>query len=563
MQNSSEFQYIAIDQIHESTTNPRRTFEEIKLAELAESIRSNGLIQPITVRPNNTGFEIVAGARRFRAAQLAEMFSLPARIVSIDDTQALEWQLVENSQRVDVHPYEEAQGLQRLLNMPGYDVAALVEKSGKSAAHVYARLSLLQLVPAVAEAFTEERITASHANLLARLPQDVQQTAYEQCWRKDWQDKEPHLLPAKHLASWIQTNLYLNLAEAPFSKEDPTLNPPAGPCTTCPKRSGFNTSLFADVQGDQCLDGTCYQTKVTAYIDRELAARPELVQIETTWRPAKEQRPGVLTKHSYRELPEPENPDAEPSCASVRTAMVVYGRHAGTTLTVCTDTDCPVHDPQAAARKAKQEVEHPSPVMAKPEQEETEEQAAERVAAYEQEKQQHEEEARQREEERKAEFDRQQKEYEAAAAKREKVQKARTAAFERIVNEAPAVFTAAQLRAFLKLVVQVDSYNFLEEVANHFATDEDNDRSEGEIVLSALDATADDKLTGFALRLVLTDHIGIPHEGQPDPLTEAAAVFLADKPKPKKSAAKAKQPTLIKPAKAAAKKAKSKTLIAA
>ena len=61
--------------------------------------------------------------------------------------------------------------------------------------------------------------------MLARLPQDAQATAYEQCWRKDWQDKEPHLLPAKHLAAWIQTNLYLNLADAPFDREDPTLSP--------------------------------------------------------------------------------------------------------------------------------------------------------------------------------------------------------------------------------------------------------------------------------------------------------------------------------------------------
>ncbi len=101
---------------------------------------------------------IVAGARRVRAAQLAELFSLPARIVELTNSQAMEWQLVENSQRVDVHPYEEAQGFQRLLDFPGYDVTALVEKSGKSAAHIYARLSLLQLIPAVAEAFVQERI---------------------------------------------------------------------------------------------------------------------------------------------------------------------------------------------------------------------------------------------------------------------------------------------------------------------------------------------------------------------------------------------------------------------
>jgi ParB family chromosome partitioning protein len=97
MQDSSAFQLIAIDAIHESTTNPRRTFDEAKLYELAESIKHNGMIQPITVRPNNRGFEIVAGARRYRAAQLAELFSIPARIVEIDDAQALEWQLVELS----------------------------------------------------------------------------------------------------------------------------------------------------------------------------------------------------------------------------------------------------------------------------------------------------------------------------------------------------------------------------------------------------------------------------------------------------------------------------------
>ena len=124
MQNTSAFHFIAIDQIRESATNPRQTFEQNKLEELAESIRQHGLIQPVTVRPMGQEFEIVAGARRFRAAQLAELFSIPARIMELTDGQSLEWALVENSQRVDVHPYEEAQGFQRLLDLPGYDVAA-------------------------------------------------------------------------------------------------------------------------------------------------------------------------------------------------------------------------------------------------------------------------------------------------------------------------------------------------------------------------------------------------------------------------------------------------------
>jgi ParB family chromosome partitioning protein len=177
MQNSSAFQYLAIDTINESTTNPRRTFDEGKLQELAESIKHHGLIQPVTVRPNSEGFELIAGARRYRAAQLAELFSIPARIVELTDAQSQEWQLVENSQRVDVHPYEEAQGFQCLLDLPGYDVATLVEKSGKSASHIYARLSLLQLIPEVADAFTQERITVSHANLIARIPQESQAAA--------------------------------------------------------------------------------------------------------------------------------------------------------------------------------------------------------------------------------------------------------------------------------------------------------------------------------------------------------------------------------------------------
>jgi len=563
MQDSSAFQFIAIDQIHESTTNPRLTFEQSKLEELAESIRQHGLIQPITVRPNANGFEIVAGARRFRASQLAELFSIPARIVELDDAAAMEWQLVENSQRVDVHPYEEAQGFQRLLDMPGYDVAALVLKSGKSASHIYARLSLLQLIPDVAQAFVEERITASHANLIARLPQEHQAAAFEQCWRKDWNDKEPHLLPAKHVTAWIETNLYLALADAPFDLEDIGLNPAAGACVTCPRHSGYNTSLFADVQGDQCLDGLCYQIKVAAHIDRELAARPQLVQIETTWRPAKEQRPGILAKHSYRELDTPDNPDAEPPCPNTKSALIVFGRHAGKTITVCTDDHCPVHDPATAARLAKQEADDPAPVMEPATEEETEEEAEQRQADYEQRRTEHDAEQQRRDEERKTEYERQQKEYEAEQKRREKLSKARTATFDRILDKAPAMFTAAQLRIFLRLLVHIDPYSFLEEVASHFAgNDENAQETDEEIVLAALDNTADDKLIGFALRFALADHVSIPREDEPDLLSEAEAAFAPPPPKSSKpkntSKSKETPSTLVKaaPKKSAVKKQK-------
>ena len=287
----SAFQMLPLSRLHESPTNPRRLFDETKLLELADSIRAQGLIQPIVARPNADGFEIVAGARRYRAAQLAELSEIPTRVVSLTDEQALEWALIENSQRVDVHPYEEAEGFQRLLDLPGYDVASLAEKTGKSESLVYARLALLQLIPEVAEAFQLERITASHANLIARLPQDRQKDAFDHCWRKDWQENEAHLLPAKYLSAWIANNVYLPLDEAPFDREDTSLNPAAGACSDCPHRSGYNTSLFSDVSGDQCMDSDCYRVKLSEHVQREVAAKPELVQIETAYRSPKERQP--------------------------------------------------------------------------------------------------------------------------------------------------------------------------------------------------------------------------------------------------------------------------------
>jgi ParB family transcriptional regulator, chromosome partitioning protein len=537
-------EFLAIDQIHESTTNPRRTFDEAKLYELAESIKHNGLIQPITVRPNNQGFEIVAGARRYRAAQLAELFSVPARIVEIDDAKALEWQLVENSQRVDVHPYEEAQGFQRLLDIPGYDVAALVEKSGKSASHVYARLALLQLIPTVAEAFTQERITASHANLIARLPQESQAAVFEQCWRKDWNDKEPHLLPAKHVAAWIQANLYLSLADAPFDREDPTLNPTAGACVTCPRRSGHNTSLFCDVQGDQCLDSTCYHGKVEAFLDREIAAHPGLVQIENSWRNPKEQRPGAVQRGHIRELPSvTDNPDAEPvmPCAAAKPAIVVYGKQLGRKLTVCTDKHCPVHDPQAAAEAAA----NPAPTMPPASEAETEEEAAERKAEFEGQRAEYEEEQQRREDERKQQFEKQQADYEAERNRRAEILQARENTLNRILENAPPTFTAAQLRVFLHALCNLDPYTITEDVADHFA-EENNEHQQTpeEILAMALSQTPDEKLTSFALRLALTGYVTIPRENELDFLAEAEAVFVP--PPPAKKKPKANKPTLIK-----------------
>ena len=107
------------------------------------------------------------------------------------------------------------------------------------------------------------------------------------------------------------------------STPQPELAPPA------PRRSGYNTALFSDVLSDQCLDGKCFQTKITVHIDREIAARPELIQIENGWRNAREQRPGAVQRGHFREIETVvENPDAEPAppCAAAKPAIIVYGK---------------------------------------------------------------------------------------------------------------------------------------------------------------------------------------------------------------------------------------------
>jgi ParB family chromosome partitioning protein len=290
---------------------------------------------------------------------------------------------------------------------------------------------------------------------------------------------------------------------------------------------------------------------VAAYIDRELAARPQLVQIETAYRSPKEQRPGVLSRHSYRVLDMPDNPDAEPACSNSKAAMIVFGREAGTIVAVCTDMHCPVHDPATAAHLASEEDDdNPVPVMEPAPDEETEEEAEQRRADYERRRSEHEAETQRREEERKAEFERQQKERDAELKRREKITKTRSATLGRILDQAPVMFNAAQLRNVLRLLIDLDPYGFLEEVAGHFAGDDENtEQTEEEIVLAALGRTADDKLTSFALRLLLSDHVAVPREGEVDLLAEAEAVFAPPEPKaskPKKASKSSKVSEIVK-----------------
>ena len=251
-----------------------------------------------------------------------------------------------------------------------------------------------------------------------------------------------------------------------------------------------------------------------------------------------------------------DNPDAEPvmPCEAAKPAIVVYGKQLGRKLTVCTDKHCPVHDPQAAAEAAA----HPAPTMAPPPETETEEEAAARQAEFERQQAEYDEERQRREEERKQQFEREQAEYEAERNRKAEILKAREATFYRILENAPTTFSAPQLRAFLRALVNLDPYEFIEDVAQEIVGDNENEtRSAEQVLLATIDELGDDKLTDFALRLALTAHVAIPREGETDYLTEANHAFTQAhrQPEPEKATKKSAKPAPKKvPKEVAAKK---------
>ncbi len=226
-QAATEYRNVPLTALEESRTNPRRVFDEAALKELAESIRSQGVLSPLLVRPiAERRFEIVAGARRYRAAQLAGIETAPVRIVELTDAEALETSIVENLQRRDVHPLEEAQGFRALLNLeePKYSIEQIAAKTGKSPSYCLQRVKLTELAAAVTEAFAKDEIGIGHALLLAKLQPAEQEQALAACFRSDWNgaaDKARRfLLPVRHLKEWIEQNFLLILKDAPFSKSD-------------------------------------------------------------------------------------------------------------------------------------------------------------------------------------------------------------------------------------------------------------------------------------------------------------------------------------------------------
>jgi ParB family chromosome partitioning protein len=164
---------VPIEFLRPNPRNPRRSFAETELAELADSIRARGLIQPIVVRPVKgaaDAFEIIAGERRWRAAQRAGLHEVPVVVLDVTDSQALELAIIENVQRADLDALEEAAGYQSLLDTFGYVQDDVARTVGKSRSHVANTLRLLKLPDGVKSLITAGKLTAGHARMLVGEP---------------------------------------------------------------------------------------------------------------------------------------------------------------------------------------------------------------------------------------------------------------------------------------------------------------------------------------------------------------------------------------------------------
>jgi len=167
IQDIRSLKHVPIELLHANPNNPRKTFAESDLDELAHSIKDKGLLQPLLARSRGDGeYEIVAGERRWRAAQRAGIHELPVLIRELSDGEALEIALIENIQRSDLNPLEEARAYNQLLGQFNYTQQQLAHSIGKSRSHISNTLRLLNLPEAVRQQIETGKLTAGHARTL-------------------------------------------------------------------------------------------------------------------------------------------------------------------------------------------------------------------------------------------------------------------------------------------------------------------------------------------------------------------------------------------------------------
>ena len=367
---SREYRDVAMEQIAEGD-NYRRTYNQEKLQELADSIRDTGLAQPILIRPKKGKggalYQLVVGTRRFRAAKLAGLSVIPCAIEEMSDTRAMEVQLVENLQRSDVHPLEEADGMHRLMQAGGYSARELATRLGKKSGWVHKRLKLRDAAEPVKKAFREKQITPDAALLIARESEEAQRELLPLATDRHW--------TVRQLSDHIQRKLRRDVRKGGFDPKAETLIPEVGSCFKCPKLAGNAADLHAGEKKTTCTDVGCYEQKQLAAIqvktEQAKAAGSPLLKVETSYRGYADAAPkGVLPPDQYRKID-----SSTKACKAAVEAIITYGEGLAQTITVCADKTCKTHFGSSSsfssdaerekARKEKRELETAKAVRGK------------------------------------------------------------------------------------------------------------------------------------------------------------------------------------------------------
>ncbi|HYK01046.1 MAG TPA: ParB/RepB/Spo0J family partition protein [Thermoanaerobaculia bacterium] len=268
-------QSVLLTQLRESPLNPRKHYDEAGLNELAASIADRGILQPLLVRrieDEKTPYEIVAGHRRYQAAKIAKLTSVPVIVHEFTDREVRQVQLIENAQRVDLSPLEEAEAYAALREL-GLSTREIAQEVKKKPSYVAARLTLTALPEKVKKELAAGVITAEHAELIGLIPNaELQEQALKRIIVEH--PLEPHFsskvakgaVPIAKARRIVETEFMTVLENAPFDTADPTLSP-LGACAKCPFRSGNDRDLFGNVQGKNvCTNLADYRLKIENHL---------------------------------------------------------------------------------------------------------------------------------------------------------------------------------------------------------------------------------------------------------------------------------------------------------
>lgn len=258
---------VPIEKISIDPKQPRKTYDENHLRELANSIRMDGILQNLTLREKNGGYLIICGERRYRAAMMLGLKEVPAKIRDVSDEEALRMQIVENLQREDLHPMQQAEGFKVLIEQENMDVQEVANRVGKTIYFVRQQLKLNDLSPKWKSIFIKNGIALTVALRISTLPVDAQKDMYDNhVSKEDEKCSHPHIT----INSYAFNHYIGDLSTACFDTKDPELDKKMGACISCVFNSAL-ASLFPEEQKHpRCNNVVCFKKKTTVHLNIEL-----------------------------------------------------------------------------------------------------------------------------------------------------------------------------------------------------------------------------------------------------------------------------------------------------